>query len=276
MRIALALISLFGTLLVVLLLDRDPARRPVAARLGGAVPQHTRSSAAAQDVVNAALSAVVLVPSNPRALDVVLEHSDRPGACSLLAPRVTVVSQDGDVVRLRASGQSHVPLSEGGAPIGGAPDALVMCAVHGYLAVRVELARPLGTRRLVDDGGRMIVPLDPAAYPRPTYLPTGFVAVASHRIDVAAGHLNALRRYQRGADVLEVQAGDAGSVLRPAMQPVGDVTLGNQQALLSADAGNRCVSWLEHSGQLREVCDYPAMLVPMARSQLLRIARSVH
>jgi hypothetical protein len=276
-RIPLGLVVLLAVVAGVFLLDRAPGHRQARNTLGSAGAHPNRHAAAVlQNVPNAGISAVVLVPGDPRALDVVVEQSKESGACSLVLPKAMIVSQDNGIVRLRASGESYVPLSKSAASIGGVPDVLVMCAVRGYLGIRVHLDRPLGHRRVVDDGGSVVVPLDPADDPQPAYLPPGFAALSSHRIDVAAGHLTAERRYVRVGEVLELQAGQASSLVHPALRVTGSARVGGHRAVLAADAGTRCLSWPEDSGLLRELCDYPGSGTAMRLVTLLRMARSVH
>jgi hypothetical protein len=218
---------------------------------------------------NALVAGVVLVPGDPRALDVVVELGTGGPYCSLVHARVAVVTQTATTVRLRASGYE---------PVG--PSGIVAaCAGGGLRALRVRLLTPLAGRRIVDVGRTpeaSFVPIDPSDYPAPSYLPPGYRLRAEHPISASRGQLVALRKYMSGDNVLEVRAGPADEMGGPLPVHVRHVDIDGHVGLLSLLEAARCITWPVAPSRDREVCIYPGRVNSFSTAQLLKVARSVH
>jgi hypothetical protein len=224
-------------------------------------------------VANAGFEAVVLVPGDPRALDVVVPFGTRAGDCSLFHPQVTVVRQGAAVVVLRAGGYVYLPR---GRP--GQRETGFACRGAGARAVRVRLAAPLGRRAIADAlrGSTRVVPLDPRDYPAPRYLPAGYRLRSAHPVSAARGWLVAVRSYAHRDDVLQVHAGLATEMDGPLAEHLRHVDIDGHVGLLSLLEAARCVTWPVRPGIDYEVCVYPGRVNTFSTAMLLRVARSMH
>lgn len=225
-------------------------------------------------VRNTGFDGVLLVPGDPRALDVLVPYGTGAGECSVFQPRVQVVTQDAGTVRLRASGYQYLPKPKLGQDYVGFP-----CAEAGEHAVRVTLDDPLGNRTIRDDiaaNKPPIVPGDPADFPSPAHLPAGFDETTTEPASAAAGRDFASRTYRRGDDTLVLEVGPPDANMeQPLDHVVRHVEMGGQRATLTGDGSEQVLRWSEGaSGRVRQLVYYPGQH-HLTVDELVQVARSL-
>lgn len=206
------------------------------------------------------------------ALDI--EHTEQ-AECSSFDPQARLVAESDTTVRIATSSYAASSGSDGTRTCGwvrseGEPGS-------EYAALRVELAKPLGDRRLVDDrSGKDIGVLDPDYVPTPLRLPAGFAEEWSHPYGPEAGFV-ALKQFLRRSDasLIEVRVRS-----RTAWSQSGEVTghtvVGGAAATVTDEHHERCVTWSPKAGVVAEVCSLTlgdAGFLPA--EELLGVARSL-
>lgn len=210
--------------------------------------------------------AVAVDAADPARLQVVLPSGPRVVDCNVVRPTVTVTEQTDTVVRLVVSGYEWVP--KAAAASGG-----TTCVTASATAVPVSLAAPLGDRHVYDGASpTATVVADPGDLPAVTGLPAGYHQVSVQRAQPTAGRLVGERTYASGADRLVVRVGPRDQVAAPAQQDGGGLVDG-QYVVVAGDARQRCATWTELSGRVRQLCSVGQ--APLAAPALLRLARGL-
>lgn len=222
-------------------------------------------------------AAAALDPDDPRAVTVYAFAAQNPEQpeCSALEPQARVLEETASAVRI-ATYAYTVP-SESDEP--------VVCAYASsepgadYRAMTLHLTEPLGERRVIDErSGKDIGRLDADYEPTPTYLPRGYVSRPSDPVldDFAGftpeGGFVVYSQFDRDREAyLEIRVRSA-----TAWSESGEVLdrgeVGGQEASVTEDDYERCVSWAPRRGLVAEVCSAG---VQLPADELLRVARSV-
>jgi hypothetical protein len=211
----------------------------------------------------------VVVDASDRALlHVVVAKGAEIVDCNVINPVPRVISQQGDNVRIVVSGYQYVPKATAENGLGG-----TTCVSAGSISLPLRLAAPLGQRRLYEGSSSSATTVaDPADFPTVTALPAGYVARTTRPVSAATGNLVASRAYAKGADQLVVRIGSRFTVLAPGAVEVASNVAG-QYATISRTPGQRCITWTELSGRVRQVCSVAR--TPLPAGALTAVARSL-
>ena len=233
----------------------------------------TRGSEVLRYVRNTGFDGALLVPGEPRALDVLLPYGTNAGECSVFEPQL-VITQDASTVRVRVAGYQYLPKPKPGQDYVG-----FTCAGAGERAVRVTLDEPLGDRTLRDAiaaDKRPVVPGDPADFPSPAHLPAGFHATATEPASAAAGRDFASRTYGRGDATLVLEVGPPDADIESPLDHVlRHVDVDGHRATLTGDGSEQVLRWSEGaSGRVRQLVYYPGHNY-LSADELVQVARSL-
>ncbi len=209
---------------------------------------------------------IVLDGARSNVLHVVVPRGSRPVDCNVIEPAVHVTEQSASDVRLVVTGYQYVPRASAAA--GG-----TTCVTAGSTSLPVELAAPLGDRRVYEGSAPEATTVaDPADLPQPVTLPKGYRAHSTNPVTPAADDLVGERSYVHGDNQLVVRVGSRYDVLAEGDQRA-DATVDGHVAAITDGGAGRCVTWTELSGRVRQVCSTGTR--PLATTTLLTVARSL-
>ena len=104
-------------------------------------------------------------------------------------------------------------------------------------------------------------------------LPAGYSADRVAPVVPTLERLVAERAYAKGTNRLLVRVGSRVDIVAPGRQ-TKDTTVDGSYAVVTRRDHERCVTWSEPSGRVRQVCSTGAE--PLAGSTLLQVARSLN
>jgi hypothetical protein len=113
---------------------------------------------------------------------------------------------------------------------------------------------------------------DPADLTQLHSLPAGYRAATVQPVDASAGRLVGTRTYVAGRATLLVRVGPRLDLPDPGAVE-SDVTIAGNFAEITSARDQRCASWTEISGRVREVCSVAAR--PLTAASLARVAASL-
>jgi hypothetical protein len=177
-----------------------------------------------------------------------------------------VIAPDGPTIRLRLSGVLMLRPPDTGTSYS--------CTTTP-VSVRVHLAAPLGSRRIVCRCSPSDVPvLRRFELPEPGYLPAGYLPAGVEPIRPLANRLVGQRNYSRGSDRILVMVG-AEAQMPTAEQPVaGRVVVGNHDAVIT-DAAGTCVTWVVRPGVSEGVCSVGNPGSNLPTTEVVKVARGL-
>ena len=210
--------------------------------------------------------------SSPTTVSVLLAQVSDPGdpTCATLSPTAQVVAQNSKAVYI-ASFAYQVPTTPTTGPTA---CAYVMPArsAKPYVAQSLTLSQPLSNRTLIDiKTGEPIGILDPSQLRRPTHVPSGYTQTFD---DGFGDALVAVDQYTSGTDGIEIRV-QSRTVWGQDGKVVGHSSVDGHAATVADKSYERCVSWSDPPGLLREVCSLDPNGRYLSQSELLKVARSL-
>jgi hypothetical protein len=239
----------------------NTSRRP-------SLPPHEVDGRVLQHFSDAGFLGVVVDPRDRALLHVVVAKGTRILDCNIVDPQAKVTSETGDNVRIVVAGYQYVPRATAANGLGG-----TTCVSAGSASVSLRLKAPLGARRLYEGAAPSATTVaDPTDFPAVAALPAGYTAGTAVPVNAATGNLVASREYVHGPDRLIVRVGSRFTVLAPGSVESA-TTVAGQYASVTHGAGQRCITWTELSGRVRQVCS--TARAPLGAAALTVIARTL-
>ena len=142
-----------------------------------------------------------------------------------------------------------------------------------YVADKLTLDHPLGNRSIIDvHSGEPVGVLLSSEIRHPTYLPAGYTHVFDEGFSTA---LVATIQYQRGTSYLEIGARSITAWDQTGSKLPGQPSIDGHVGTVADSSYERCVSWSDPPGLLREVCSSGPSSQFLSPAELVKIARSL-
>jgi hypothetical protein len=199
------------------------------------------------------------------------EYDAKQPYCNAIQPSARVTHEDADSVTIAISDYARRPLPHRVGCYYYETEAPTL--PKHYTTIAVHLAGPLGNRRLIDARTHEPIGLIPMPErPDPGYLPSGYVKSENESF-AQSEDLIAIGEYRRGGDSIEIRFRSRTAWTLDG-NIIGHATVHGAPATITNESYERCVSWSDPPGIVREVCSLSnAGFLPS--STLLKIADSL-